>query len=96
MGLELSVEVRGRDERNLPFRETTRSVNVSGGGLCFLSATRLEVGERLELLIELPPRLRARFGGRTEYRVRALVCRVERHGDTGFRVGARFLAEIAV
>ena len=49
----------------------------------------------LTLAIEVPPALRRRFGGKTVYRARAVVCRVERfEGEGVTRVGARFLDEI--
>jgi hypothetical protein len=96
MGLHLTLGVRGRDERGRAFTETTRSLNVSGGGLCFESVNKLEVGGRLALVIELPQGLRRKFGGRAAYQVRALVCRVEPVGGERYRVGARFLGEIAV
>jgi hypothetical protein len=96
-GLQLLLEVRGRDVLGRLFREHTRSVNVSGGGICFESRQKLAIGARLELVIELPAALRRHFGGRALYRARALVCRVEHFEDeAGFRVGARFLGEIEV
>src|SRR5262245_18732866 len=96
-GLRLPVEVRGRDAVGRSFNETTSSLNVSGGGICFESSQKLSIGSRLELRIQLPPALRRHFGGRALYAARALVCRVEHFGDdAGYRVGARFLAEIGV
>jgi hypothetical protein len=97
VGLALDVAVSGRDPRGRPFSERTRSVNVSGGGICFMSDQPLAVGTRVELAIELPPSLRKHFGGRAVYRVRALVCRLEHlDPETRYRVGARFLGEIEV
>ncbi len=97
VGLHLAVEVSGRDSMGQPFDEKTRSLNVSGGGICFLSRRQLAVGSRLELVIELPPALRPRFDGRATYRARALVCRVEHfEAEPRYRVGARFLGEIGV
>jgi hypothetical protein len=53
------------------------------------------VGSRLVLHIQIPPALRRHFGNRPLYRVRAVVCRVERFQDEATsRVGARFLGEI--
>jgi hypothetical protein len=96
-GLHLEVEVRGRDAVGRSFSERTRSLNVSGGGICFESRQKLLIGERLELAIELPAPLRRHFRGRALYRVRALVCRVEHfEEEPGYRVGARFLGEIEV
>jgi PilZ domain-containing protein len=96
-GLRLPLEVRGRDAVGRSFRESTHSLNVSGGGICFESAQKLSIGARLELEIDLPTGLRRYFGGRTRYHAQALVCRVEHFEDeTGYRVGARFLGEIGV
>jgi hypothetical protein len=94
-GLRLPLEVRGRDAVGRSFSESTHSVNISGGGVCFESRQKLSIGARLELEIELPPALRRHFGGRARYRARALVCRVEHFEDEpGYRVGARFLGEV--
>jgi hypothetical protein len=54
MGLHLPVEVRGEDGGGVRFTEHTRSVNVSGGGICFESHRHIAVGARLHLSIELP------------------------------------------
>ena len=95
VGLSLALEVAGRDAAGTRFAEHTRTLNVSGGGLCFESRRNLLVGTRLDLTIPLPSALRARFGGRDVYRVRALVCRVEqRPVPEQFHVGVRFLDEI--
>jgi len=97
VGLALDVHVTGRDALGRPFSERTRSVNISGGGICFESHQQLALGDQLQLAIELPPRLRAHFQGKDVYRARAVVCRVEHfEGAPGYRVGARFLAETAV
>jgi hypothetical protein len=94
VSLHLPVEVRGEDASGLRFTEYARSVNISGGGICFESGRRIAVGARLHLSIELPVNLRRRFGNRDVYRVRAVVCRVERfEGEEAARVGARFLGE---
>jgi hypothetical protein len=94
VGLHLPVEVQGEDALGVPFSETTRSLNVSGGGICFESRRQIAVGERLQLAIVLPPALRRHFGNVDVYRARAVVCRVERAAaEPGIRVGARFLAE---
>jgi len=92
VGLNLPLEVRGRDLSGTPFTEVTRSVNVSGGGILFEIHRPVEVGDRLELKIELPVSLRRHFGDRDTYRARAVVCRVE-SGEPHVprRVGARFL-----
>ena len=96
MGLHLPVEVRGEDTGGARFTEYTRSVNVSGGGICFESHRQISVGARLQLSIELPVSLRRHFGNQDIYRARAVVCRVERfEGEEAARVGARFLGETA-
>jgi hypothetical protein len=94
VGLHLPVEVRGEDASGVRFTEFARSVNVSGGGICFESHRHVAVGARLHLSIELPVNLRRHFGDKDVYRARAVVCRVERfEGEAAARVGARFLAE---
>ena len=94
VGLHLPVEVRGEDGAGARFTEYTRSVNVSGGGICFESHRHIAVGARLHLSIELPVSLRRHFGNRDTYKARAVVCRVERSETDGpCRVGARFLGE---
>ncbi len=96
VSLHLPVEVHGEDVAGARFTEFTRSVNVSGGGICFESHRRIAIGARLELVIELPPALRRHFGDHEVYHSRAVVCRVERPGSEGAsRVGARFLGEVA-
>lgn len=95
VGLELPVDVTGRDAEGKRFVEGTRTFNVSAGGLCFASRRNLAIGAQLDLTIPLPTSLRARFGGRDVYRVRALVCRVERPpGYETARIGVRFLHEL--
>jgi hypothetical protein len=94
VALHLPVEVRGEDAGGVRFTEHTRSINVSGGGICFESHRRVAVGARLRLAIELPANLRHRFGDRDVYSARAVVCRVERfEGEETSRIGARFLGE---
>jgi PilZ domain-containing protein len=94
LGLHLSLEVVGQDARGTPFIQSTRTLNVSAGGLCFESSRTLPVGARLELHIHLPPLLRRHFDGRSVYRVRAVVCRLERfEGSPQARIGVRFLGE---
>jgi hypothetical protein len=95
VGLNLPLNVSGQDAGGHHFAEATRTVNISGGGVCFESHQNLLVGSRLSLHIELPENLRRHFAGRAVYRARAVVCRVERfEGDARRRVGARFLGEI--
>jgi hypothetical protein len=95
VGLHLPLDVAGQNARGAPFSETTRSINISGGGICFESRQKLLVGQRLTLHIRLPESLRRHFRGRSIYRARAVVCRVERFvGDPVSRIGARFLAEV--
>jgi hypothetical protein len=94
VGLQLPVKVQGEDVAGVRFDEATRSVNVSGGGICFESHRQVAVGARLQLAIELPPPLRRHFGDREVYRAHAVVCRVERSaGEALSRVSARFLGE---
>ena len=95
VGLELPVDVSGRDAQGSRFVEGTRTLNVSAGGLCFESRRHLAIGTQIDLTIPLPPGLRARFGGRDVYRVRALVCRVEKlPSQDAKRIGVRFLHEL--
>ena len=95
VGLQPPVQVRGEDAAGVRFDEVTRSVNVSGGGICFESHRQVSVGARLQLAIELPPPLRRYFGNREVYRAKAVVCRVEHApGEAAVnRVGARFVGE---
>ena len=94
MPLHLLLEVRGEDAAGKQFTEKTRTLNVSGGGICFESLRRLPIGAHLRLSIELPARLRRHFGNRAVYRARAVICRVERErGSDPARIGARFLRE---
>jgi hypothetical protein len=93
--LHLELRVSGRDVAGAPFAESTRTLNVSAGGLCFESRARLCVSGTVTLHIQVPPPLRFRFGGRAVYRVRAIICRVEwLSGQPFARVGARFLQEV--
>jgi hypothetical protein len=95
VGLHLPVDVSGRDAGGATFAESSRTINISGGGICFESHRNLLVGLRLTLHIQLPPPLRKHFGGRSVYRARAVVCRVERfEGEPASRIGARFLGEV--
>jgi hypothetical protein len=94
LGLSLPVEVWGEDDDGSAFHESAQTLNVSGGGLCFETGRRLEIGARLILEIRLAPKLRPRFGGRQRYRLRSVVCRLENFaGEDRFRVGVRFLGE---
>jgi PilZ domain len=94
VGLHLPVEVTGQDASGASFRDSARTVNISGGGLCFESSRDLTIGARLTLLIELPPPLQKHFGGKALYKARAVVCRSERASDKDVaRVGVRFLGE---
>lgn len=95
LGLHLPVRVSGQDVSGAPFAELTRSLNVSGGGICFETRHNLQPGLRVTVHVELPEGLRRHFAGRSVYRARAVVCRVERfEGQDMSRVGARFLAEL--
>lgn len=94
VSLNLALEVGGVDATGAAFVEATRSLNLSGGGVLFESGRQLPVGSQVKLCIQLPPALRKHFGGRSEYRARAVICRVERfEGGRVSRVGARFLGE---
>lgn len=91
--LHLPVEVRGADLGGAAFEETTRTLNISGGGILLESHRKVSVGAKLELAIDVPSALRHHFGGRARYETRAVVCRVELvAGETICKVGARFLA----
>jgi hypothetical protein len=92
--LHLPVSVDGRDESGSSFREESRTHNISGGGVCFETVRHLPVGERLALEIRIPEGLQRHFGGHPVYRVKAVVCRVERFEESRTsRVGARFVGE---
>src|SRR5271156_5219928 len=90
VGLRLPLEVSGHDAGGAAFAESSRSVNVSGGGLCFETGRTLVVGARMTVQVALPPLLRKHFGGKAVYRARAVVCRVEQSlGVAISRVGVR-------
>lgn len=91
--MEPIVLVSGQDLCGDAFTERTHALNVSGSGLCFVTAHNLSVGTRLSLKILIPRGLQKRFGYHPIYPVRAMVCRVEHPpGHDFFRVGARMLA----
>lgn len=90
LGLELPIEVRGRDSAGAAFAESGVTVNVSSGAVCFETGRRHEVGAPLDVEIALPEPLRRHFEGRASYRSRAVVYRVEPAGS-GWRVVARFV-----
>ena len=93
--LHLTVDVSGQEAGGSPFAHRPRTLNISGGGLCFESPIRLLVGSRLTLHIQLPPPLRRHFAGLSLYRVKAVVCRIEHlEGATLSRIGVRFLEEL--
>ena len=95
VGLHLPLVVGGREAGGTKFFDQTRTLNVSGGGLAFETGRDLPMGSRLDLDIALPPPLRRHFGGKANYVVRAVVCRVERpQGAAMARVGVRFLGEL--
>jgi c-di-GMP-binding flagellar brake protein YcgR len=95
VGLHLAVEVQGQDATGRTFKETTRTLNISGGGILFESHHNLQIGARIVLRIDLPPALRKHFRGRARYHARAVVCRVEKlETETAARIGARFLGEV--
>ncbi len=95
VGLHLAVDVSGLNSGGAPFAESARTLNISGGGVCFESHQHLVGGQRLTLHIQLPPPLRKHFGGKSVYRARAVICRIERfEGEPISRIGARFLSEL--
>lgn len=89
--LELSIEVCGEDASGGRFRETSTTINISSGAVCFESARRIEIGASLDLEIALPEALRYHFGGEAVYRTRAVVYRVEPAAPHRIRVVARFV-----
>jgi len=95
VGLHLPLDVSGQDAGGSPFAHKSRTLNISGGGICFESPRHLLVGSRLRMQIQLPPPLRRHFKGRSVYRVKAVVCRIEHlEGASLSRIGARFLEEL--
>jgi hypothetical protein len=95
LGLQLPLHVSGEDASGARFVEHVQSLNVSGGGVGFESLRPFEVGSRVSIRVEIPPPLRERFGGRSLYAARAIVCRSQHlPANDSFRVGARFLGEI--
>src|SRR5262245_25833900 len=95
VGLHLQVQVQGHDTAGKAFEETTRTLNISGGGILFESDRHFDIGARLVLRIELPAPLRKHFRGRATYHARAVVCRVEKlESESLSRIGARFLGEV--
>ena len=94
VGLHLPLDVAGQDASGAAFQESTRSLNISGGGILFETRRHLLVGSRLTLTIQIPDALRKHFGDRAVYNVKAVICRVESfEGEQAHRIGARFLAE---
>jgi PilZ domain-containing protein len=94
-GLRLALNVSGRDARGAPFAESAETVNISGGGVCFLATRALPVGARLDLRIQVPAALRHHFSGRAVYAVKGVVCRLEHlEGAATYKVGVRFLGEL--
>src|SRR5215208_4520983 len=88
LGLHLPVELSGTDAAGHAFQEMTRTINISGGGVCFESAHHVLVGTRLLPQIRLPAALQGRFGGKELYSVRAVVCREENFdGEPVQRIG---------
>ena len=93
--IQLPVEVRGQDVAGGAVREEARSLNISGGGMCFECWRGVAPGSRVVLRIALPPALRKHFGGHSEYRVKAVVCRSVRLDPAReFSIGVRFLEEV--
>jgi hypothetical protein len=95
VGLHLPLDVSGQETTGASFRDSTQTLNISGGGLCFETHRELTIGARLALQIQLPPPLQKHFGGQATYKARAVVCRAERASDRDLaRVGVRFLGEL--
>jgi len=95
VGLHLPLEVSGQEVSGASFSEESRTVNISGGGLCFETHRELTIGGRLALQIALPAPLQKHFGGKAIYKARAVICRAERSsGQDVARVGVRFLGEL--
>ena len=94
VGLHLTLDVAGQDAAGAAFHETSRTLNISGGGVLFESHRHLLVGSRLTLAIQIPESLRKHFGDKPVYNVKAVICRVESfEGEQAHRIGARFLGE---
>jgi PilZ domain len=94
VNLRLPVEIRGQDAAGVPFIESTTTLNVSSGGICFGSEHAVEIGARLLVAIRLPPALRRHFDGRAVYRTESIVCRAQKlEGQAAYQVGARFVQE---
>ena len=94
VGLHLTLDVAGQDAAGAAFHETSRTLNISGGGVLFESRRNLLVGSGLALAIQIPEALRKHFGDRPVYNVKAVICRVESfEGEQAHRIGARFLGE---
>src|SRR5262245_25144587 len=92
VNLRLPVEVKGQDASGAPFIESTSSLNVSSGGICFLSEHVVDIGARLQIDGRLPAALRHHCGGKAVYRAESVVCRAQRlAGQSTYQVGARFL-----
>jgi hypothetical protein len=92
--LQTPLVVSGRDVRNYPFTESTRTRNVSGQGLCYESGHNVTVGTRLALDVGVPPKLRTYFDHRDVYNVLGQVTRVGRDPSSGrYEVGVRLLEE---
>jgi len=93
--LSLPMVANGINAMGKYYSEETHTLNVSGGGLCFVSEQPLDVGGRLKLSVQLPPKLRSHYGNRAVYRVRAVICRVEKVPAEGIsKVGVRFLGDV--
>ena len=92
--LVLPLTVSGEDVTGRAFTESTRTLDVSGGGLAFATRKHLLIGSRLVLEVRLPPRLRRHFAGREAYRVKAVVCRAVAPVEGLAHVGVRFLGEV--
>jgi len=96
LALRLPIEVRGGSDSEGRFHEATRTLNLSGGGVCFESRRRLQVGMPLSLDIEIPPSLQHYFHDATVYQTRAIVYRVQRIPRSDVEhVVARFVSDPA-
>ena len=94
LSLKLPVRVSGEDAAGKTFEESTRCLNVSGGGILFESRERLLVGTRIHLRIEIPEALRKHFDDQSDYETSAIITRLEAlESRARVRVGARFIAD---
>ena len=95
VSLQAPLVVSGRDIGDYPFTESTRTLNVSGRGLCYESGHNVTVGTRVALDVAVPEKLRNYFDHRDIYNVLGLVTRVGKDPGTGLYVVGVRLREAA-